>query len=294
MAVHNAQPADLYLDLLKRCLTRTLFPDGSWDWDLVHQRPFDPAVRADGRDWPTDAETMVGLRRLDNLQDCIVDALNDDVPGDLVETGVWRGGCAIMMRAVLKAYGDHTRSVWLADSFRGLPPPSPGEYPQDAGDAHATFTPYLGVSMEVVQENFRHYGLLDDRVKFIPGWFRDSLPVAPVERIAVLRLDGDMYESTHLALTHLYPKLSPGGFLIVDDYGALPNCRLAVEDFRREHGIDEPVQPVDWTGVYWRKRSAPKRRAARIPAPHPVARTDSHGSWLGAASVLKRLLRPAR
>ena len=95
-------------------------------------------------------------------------------------------------------------------------------------------------SLDTVQANFRRYGLLDDRVKFLPGWFRDTLPVAPVERIAVLRLDGDMYESTHLALTHLYPKLSSGGFLIVDDYGALPNCRRAVEDFRhtRHYRVD--------------------------------------------------------
>ena len=134
MPVQDARSSALYLDLLKRCLTRTLFPDGSWDWDLVHTRAFDPAVREDGRDWPIDAETMVGLRRLDNLQDCIVEVLKEGVPGDLVETGVWRGGCAILMRAVLEAYGDETRSVWLADSFQGLPPPSPGEYPQDAGD----------------------------------------------------------------------------------------------------------------------------------------------------------------
>jgi hypothetical protein len=255
MIAANASSANLYLGLLKRCLTRTLFPDGAWDWDLVHTRAFDPAVRAEGHDWPTEAETMVGLRRLDNLQDSIVTALGDDVPGDLVETGVWRGGCGILMRAVLEAYGDGGRSVWLADSFQGLPPPAPEEYPQDAGDTHAALTPYLGVSMEAVRANFRRYELLDDRVKFLAGWFRDTLPAAPIDRIAVLRLDGDMYESTHLALTHLYPKVSPGGFVIVDDYGALPNCRLAVEDFRRAMGIVEPIVPVDWTGVFWRKGS---------------------------------------
>ncbi len=249
----GASSATLYLDLLKRCLTRSLFPDGSWDWDLVHTRPFDPALRADGRDWPTEAETMVGLRRLDNLQDSTVAALRDGVPGDLVETGVWRGGCGILMRAILKAYGDRDRSVWLADSFQGLPPPAPEEYPQDAGDLLATFTPYLGVSIEAVRANFRRYELLDDRVKFLAGWFRDTLPATPIDRIAVLRLDGDMYESTHLALTHLYPKVSRGGFVIVDDYGALPNCRRAVDDFRHAHAITESMVTVDWTGVYWRR-----------------------------------------
>ena len=89
---------------------------------------------------------------------------------------------------------------------------------------------------------------------FLAGWFRDTLPAAPIDRIAVLRLDGDMYESTHLALTHLYSKLSRGGFVIVDDYGALPNCRLAVEDFRLAHRIIDPIVKVDWKGVFWRKK----------------------------------------
>ena len=253
MAQYESRAATLYLDLLKGCLTRMLFPDVSWDWDLASKRPFDFDVRREGQDWPTEAETMVGMRRLDNLHQCARMVLREGVPGDFVETGVWRGGCGLLMRAVLEAYEDTERSVWLADSFQGLPAPSLAEYPQDSGDPHATLTSYLGVSLETVQANFRRYGLLDDRVKFLPGWFRDTLPVAPVERIAVLRLDGDMYESTHLALTHLYPKLSSGGFLIVDDYGALPNCRRAVEDFRHTHTITESMVTVDWTGVYWRK-----------------------------------------
>jgi len=253
MTDYESPAAARYLDLLKGCLTRMLFPDLSWDWDLANKRPFDPDLRREGQDWPTEAETIVGMRRLDNLHQCTRTVLREDISGDLVETGVWRGGCAILMRAVLEAYEDAERSVWLADSFQGLPAPSPAKYPQDAGDQLSTFTSYLGVALETVQANFRRYGLLDDRVKFLPGWFRDTLPVAPVERIAVLRLDGDMYESTHLALTHLYPKLESGGFLIVDDYGALPNCRQAVEDFRHAQAIAEPLVSVDWTGVYWRK-----------------------------------------
>jgi hypothetical protein len=224
--------------------------------DLVHTRSFDPAVRATGRDWPTEAETMVGLQRLDNLQDCIVTVLRDGIPGDLVETGVWRGGCAILMRAVLKAWGDDRRQVWLADSFQGLPEPAPDQYPQDAGDVHAQFTPYLGVSLDVVKANFARYDLLDDQVRFLPGWFRDTLPTAPIDRIAVLRLDGDMYESTYQALSALYAKVPPGGFVIIDDYGALPRCRLAVEDFRAANHISETIMPIDWTGVYWRVGSA--------------------------------------
>ena len=187
------EAASLYLQLLKRCLTRVLFPDASWNWDLKSIKPYDSALREIGQDWPTEAVTMVGLRRLDNLQNCIVAALEENVQGDLVETGVWRGGCAILMRAVLKAFGDEQRSVWLADSFQGLPAPEPTIYPQDAGDVHSQLTPYLGVSMETVRTYFNQFELLDDRVRFLPGWFRDTLSDAPVERISVLRLDGDMY-----------------------------------------------------------------------------------------------------
>ena len=260
---------DLYLDLLKRCLTRVLFPDSAVGHDLAPAGPTIPGERAEGRDWPSEAETMIGLRRLDNLQACVAAVIESDVPGDFVETGVWRGGASIFMRAALKAYGDEKRKVWLADSFAGLPLPEPGRYPQDAGDSHHEFSPYLAVGIDEVRENFQRYALLDDRVKFLPGWFKDTLPNAPIGRIAILRLDGDMYESTMEALVHLYDKVSAGGFVIVDDYGALPNCRAAVEDFRRERGIEDPVQPIDWTGVYW-KKTAPATEAG-IPKMLPAA-----------------------
>jgi O-methyltransferase len=144
------------------------------------------------------------------------------------------------------------RTVWVADSFAGLPAPDAQRYAADAGDRHHEQSA-LAVSLEQVQENFRRYDLLDEQVRFLPGWFRDTLPAAPIDRLAVLRLDGDMYESTTDALTVLYPKLSDGGFCIIDDYGAIPGCRAAVEDYRAAHGLTEPITEVDWTGVYWRK-----------------------------------------
>ncbi len=85
------------------------------------------------------------------------------------------------------------------------------------------------------------------------GWFRDTLPAAPIERLAVLRLDGDLYQSTLESLTHLYPKLSQGGYVIVDDYGAVPACRKAVEDYRSKQGIREEIVAIDWTGVFWQR-----------------------------------------
>jgi O-methyltransferase len=154
------------------------------------------------------------------------------------------------MRAILKVYGVTNRRVWVADSFAGLPLPDPEKYPADAGDDHHTY-PMLAVSLEEVTANFEAYGVLDDQVRFLKGWFRDTLPSAPIEKLAVMRLDGDMYESTMDGLVNLYPKLSPGGFVIIDDYGAVPGCRKAVEDFRRTRGIKNKMEQIDLGGVFW-------------------------------------------
>jgi hypothetical protein len=195
------------------------------------------------------AHTMIGRSRLENLQYCVTTALVDQVPGDLVECGVWRGGASIFMRGILATRDVVDRTVWVADSFAGLPAP---ELPQDTLDLSAEQRPELVVTLERVRANFALYGLLDDQVQFLQGWFKDTLHTAPIEAIAVLRLDGDLYESTMSSLTALYDRVSPGGFVIVDDYTYLPMCRAAVDDFRRTHGIEEPMIEIDWTGVYWR------------------------------------------
>jgi hypothetical protein len=198
---------------------------------------------------------MIGHKRLDNIRQCVTSVLEDNVPGDLIEAGVWRGGAAILMRAVLAAHGVSDRSVWLADSFEGLPAPDPGKYPGDRG-LDLSGARGLAVGVERVKENFARYGLLDDKVRFLVGWFKDTLPTAPVEQLALVRLDGDLYESTMDAITALYPKLSVGGYLIVDDYGNrmfATACRQAIIDYRAMHDITEPIQEIDWTGAYWRR-----------------------------------------
>jgi len=157
------------------------------------------------------------------------------------------------MRAILKAYGVVDRRVWLADSFRGLPPPDATKYPGDEGDRHHEI-PWLAVPAEQVKVTFGRYGLLDSQVEFLEGWFKDTLPTAPIAQLALLRVDGDMYKSTMEVLENLYPKLSPGGYVILDDWGDLPMSRKAVDDFRQANGIDEALEPVDGIAVYWRKR----------------------------------------
>jgi len=274
----DATAEELYLDLFKKCLTRSIFEHLVYEpitvrtrslrgklkalvhnWlrdsrqiEMVRIRPFNHAAREEGRDWPLEAETMIGLRRLDNIEYCVTDVLRQQVPGDLIETGVWRGGAAIFMRAILKAYKNTERVVWVADSFEGLPKPDPERYPADAGDRHWTASA-LAVSLEEVKANFARYDLLDEQVRFLVGWFRDTLPTSPIRQLAVLRLDGDMYESTMDSLRNLYPRLSKGGYVIVDDYGAVPGCRAAVDDFRREHKITATLRQIDWTGMFWQR-----------------------------------------
>ena len=155
------------------------------------------------------------------------------------------------MKAVLSVYGDKRRSIWLADSFEGLPKPNPKLYPADQNDS--LWSQSLAVSQGQVEANFRRYGLLDERVLFLKGFFSETLPSAPVRKLSLLRLDGDMYESTIVALENLYPKLSEGGYCIVDDYGWIPACKKATDDYRSKMDIQDPIQQIDWTGVYWRK-----------------------------------------
>ena len=118
----------------------------------------------------------------------------------------------------------------------------------------------LAVSLETVRANFEKFGLLTDFVKFLPGWFSDTLPKAPIREISILRLDGDYYDSTMDALDHLYHRVSRGGFVIIDDYGAVDGCKRAVQEFRSKFEIEEPLQKIDWGGVYWRKVNMTGRR----------------------------------
>ena len=233
-----------YVSLLERCLTRIGFSES-----IPAERL---EIRLEGKDWPADAETMIGLKRLDQLAACVTDVCEQGIPGDLLEAGVWRGGACILMRGVLAALGDETRKVWVADSFEGLPKPDSVKYPADKDDPHWTFS-QLAVGIDEVRENFRRYDLLDSQVEFLKGWFSETLHAAPIDRLAVLRVDGDMYGSTMDVLSALYDKVSVGGYVVVDDYGAVTSCRQAVEDFRAMRSIDSPIDWIDWTGIVWRR-----------------------------------------
>jgi O-methyltransferase len=243
---------DCYLSLMEGCLTGTLYEDKPLK--ALGSEVYDASIRDVGRDWPSMAHTMIGVKRMANLRALVENAIRNQVPGDLIETGVWRGGACILMRAVLHAYHVTDRRVWVADSFQGVPAPDLSKYPADVDSTYHTFEE-LAIPFETVRRNFERYGLLDHQVVFLKGWFKDTLPTAPIERLAVLRLDGDLYESTIVALNSLYDKLSPGGYVIVDDYHVVPGCRNAIGDFLLARKITPPLNEIDGVGVFWQKRA---------------------------------------
>jgi O-methyltransferase len=268
-------PNERYLDLLKKTLTRAQIA-GRYErhalqphnWinrlalrlarPLLHHRGFELVrLRASNAEAYMRAgyanesrleegETMVGLRQLDNVQFCVADVLRRKVPGDLIEAGAWRGGVTIFMRGILEAYGDTDRKVWVADSFEGLPPLDRARNPD-------FYEGQMAVSVDDVRENFAGYGLLDDRVRFLKGFFNKTLPGAPIDKLAVFRADADLYESTMDALNNLYPKLSVGGYAIFDDYVQIPQCKRAIDEYRASHGITEPILPIDGQAIYWQR-----------------------------------------
>jgi hypothetical protein len=265
-----------YLNLLKAALVNAIYPEHELRIELLEREGPGPDIqrrmrdiryseaqrfrdllahKADGRNWRRRvtrfSHTMVGLRRLQNLEWCAARIFAEGIEGDFLEAGVCQGGASIFMRALQVAHDEGHRSMWVADSFEGLPEP---ESEHDQGyDFHEAVQPWLAVGLETVKDNFRTYDLLSDKVRFLPGWFSETLPEAPVESLALLRIDADLYLSTRQVLEGLYEKIAPGGFVVVDDYRAFPPCRRAVDEFRKARGIAEPLVRIDWTAVFWRK-----------------------------------------
>jgi O-methyltransferase len=246
-------------------------------------------LRAGGVDWPLHGLTMVGLKRLDDLQSCVESVVQEGVSGDLIEAGAWRGGASILMRATLDSLGDRDRTVWVADSFQGFPAPDAGGFPEDPKLDDLSRVDFLAAPLEEVREHFARFGC-DGGVNFVPGFFEETMPDLRGRRWSLVRIDADTYKSTWVTLEALYPGLSTGGYLVVDDYPYIEACRRAVDDFRRDRGISEPIEQFDWMGSRWRRESeptaeegqqapanqAPSRRARAVPrsseSPIPSAR----------------------
>ena len=262
-----------HLELLKKFIIRYDFDDKAHSWKQVKifpgkfkaLLPFlailprnwtfaekvaapDLESRRYGRDWPLTAESMIGLLRMDQLQESLDTIRNENIAGDIVETGIWRGGAVIFAASYLSIYDMNDRKVFGCDSFEGLPKPNP-KYPVDEKDIHSTID-FLRVSLPEVEHNLKKYFIDIDKVNLVKGWFNETLPTLPVTAISILRLDGDMYSSTMDAMNALYEKVSIGGIVIIDDY-CLEGAKLAIHDF---FGTKLPaIHDIDGTGAYFRK-----------------------------------------
>lgn len=266
-----------YLELLRRCVTRDLIEEpysaprppasgikrflfgaagralASRGLAIVRHDETSAEDRAEGRGWPAQAETMMGLIRMELLQKCLVDVVSRGVEGDFFEAGCWRGGGVIFMLGVLKALGDSSRRVWAADSFRGYPEPTANSFEVDRhlfqrGD-------YFSVSRALLEANVRKYGLWDERLRILEGWFSESIPRAPIEKLSFLRIDVDGYEGVRDALTLLYPKLSTSGYVLIEDVRQ-PGAKRAMEELFASLGRREEVREVEQKypcAVYWQK-----------------------------------------
>ncbi len=252
---------DNYLDLMKdsllgfiaRDIPLATFRGMKQEQIDVNPTEFSAQLRENGEDWPSQALSMIGMHRMVNLETCMFNVIKDEIPGDFIECGVWRGGATIFMRAFLHIHTITNRTVYVADSFQGLPL---SDAPEDSGMRPLTVfgAGVLSVPLETVMENFGRYGLLDEQVVFIPGWFCNTLPPNKLRAdidLAILRIDGDLYQSTLDALV-LYPKLNSGGFCIIDDW-VLPSCKKAVHDYRERNSITDTIITIDNTGAFWRK-----------------------------------------
>lgn len=201
------------------------------------------------------SHTMIGTTALDNLERCAETVFSEDIPGDFLEAGVCQGGASIFMRALQICHGQENRKTWVADSFQGIPEPQSQPDIESGLNFSEPVAPFVSFSLEGVKDHFLRYGCLDHGVEFLPGWFSETLPEAPIRQLAILRLDADLYSSTQEALNHLYPLVAKGGFIIIDDYGILKVCRQAVDEYRSDHGIEDPIYFINNSVVYWRKQT---------------------------------------
>jgi O-methyltransferase len=243
-----------YLDLLEKSLRNAIYGESPLEmrYRAIFRRLRHPyAARHGALRWPARAHTMLSAARLRHLRELVERTIQENVPGDYIETGIWRGGACIMIKGVLTAHQIHDRLVYCADTFAGLPRPD-AKHRADRGDRLHAFRE-LAVSEEAVRRNFAAYDLLDDQVVFLKGLFADTLPRLSNVGFALIRLDGDMYGSTFDALSNLYDRLSPAGFVIVDDYGALRNCAKAVHDFLDQRRLQVKIETLDHSCVWWRK-----------------------------------------
>ncbi len=199
--------------------------------------------------------TLGGWKALDNAYNIVARIEKDNIPGVIIECGVAQGGTAAMMTLSSRLLGNKNRNFWFFDSYEGLPEPTFEDYEgSKAGDYVGVLVKgsCLGTIEQVNELMFEKLNLPIDKIKLIKGWFQDTVPSHKdkVGKIAILRLDGDWYESTKIPLNNFYSYISPGGCIIIDDYATCFGSKKAVDEFIEENSIDTYLRP-DYRGGAW-------------------------------------------
>jgi O-methyltransferase len=197
--------------------------------------------------------TLLGPERIKNLCRLARRIDRENIPGDVIECGVCNGGSA----AVLARFATRSRlnrTVWLLDSFQGMPEitaedgvgvgddPAEGHVGKEVGDPTRVKDVLTSVRADL------------ERVRIVPGWFQDTFASVTAKEIAILNIDADWYESVKLCLNTFYDRVVSGGFVSFDDYGHWPGCRRAVDEFFQTRGLPYKLQQVDYTAHWFRKK----------------------------------------
>lgn len=249
MAPLSAQGScDAYLDLVKRSVTNFAYLGGESSFENFRCAEHYDLQRGG---WKIDPLcrplSLLSKLQLDLIDKAAVWLEERRVPGDFLEAGIWRGGAVILMRALIEGYGMTDRKVFAADSFAGIP-----KNVHAQNDAVDSWSDRWVAPLDQVKQSIERFGLLDDKIVFVVGFFADSLKQLSGERFALIRLDSDSYDSVETSLDYLYPLLSKSGIVIIDDWH-LAGCKQAVLEYRSQHGIHDPIQVSD-NNAYWVKR----------------------------------------
>src|SRR6266478_7907173 len=196
--------------------------------------------------------TLVGPERVHSLFVLAQRVEEEKIPGDVIECGVCNGGTA----AVLARFATRSRlnrTVWLLDSFEGMPKPTENDGVSALGRTAESHVGQEVGDVQKVKQILRHVGADMTRIKIVPGWFQDTFPSVTAKQIAILNIDADWYQSVKLCLETFYDRVVPGGFVSLDDYGHWPGCRKAVDEFFQARELPYKLHQVDYSAHWFQK-----------------------------------------
>ncbi len=201
--------------------------------------------------------TMTSPERIFSLCDAVRYICENNIEGDIVECGVWKGGSMMAIADTLLQLGNSSRNLHLFDTFEGMSTPSENDIDIDGISAESLLkisdkkqenSVWCHAGLATVKESIGTIGYPENRVHFIKGLVEQTIPEYAPEKIALLRLDTDWYESTRHEMEHLFPRLAKGGILIIDDYGHWQGARKAVDEYIRSHSLQLFLNRIDYTG----------------------------------------------